>query len=105
MARKKTQALTEAEIFFIQEKSKTEGVEEIAKSLNRSIEDIVAHVPEHPVKKEKTQMHRLMGSNTRNGRGGVAIMTPSASEMSDSTRQTRASRLMEECTYKPLGDI
>lgn len=98
--------MTEAELFFIQEKSKTLSVEEIAKALNRDVTDVAQEYSNCVVSKPKepTHMHRLMGTKTRRERSGVAIMTPAASELSDAVRTT-STKLMDSCTYKPLGDI
>jgi len=53
-------------------------------------------------------MMKQMGRRTdgRNGRprGGIAVMTPTASQVSDTTRPTRLNGKYVDCIHKPLGD-
>lgn len=104
---------TEAELFYITEKSRTSSPEEIAETLKCTVDDVKPHIPNQPVagkgidEKDKSMMHKLMGGQSQSGkRGGMSVMTPPASQFSDATRAGRTTNVQGrnvECIHKPLG--
>lgn len=88
MAKKQSKAkvepkvLTEAEMFYVTEKSK-DGMtpDEIAAVLKLSVDDIVPYL--HKKAKGPTQTYKAFTTKTGTGKDGVTIMTPAASQIGD----------------------
>ena len=110
---------TEAELFYITEKSKNQSAYDIANTLKCSIEDVQQHipaaapVPAHNPTAPESMMRNLMGGQSKNGtRQGIRVMTPQGSQFGDATRATRVNSSQEgtviqgrnvDCIHKPLG--
>lgn len=113
----RVKVFTEAELFYITEKAKSQSAQEIADTLKCSVEDVQPHIPENPIagaskpEHEKTPMHNLMGGVSKSGkRGGMSVMTPPASQYADATQQSRinpSSTVVQgrnvDCIHRPLG--
>ena len=90
---KKTGKLNKVEKFYIENNS-DKDVSEIAKDLNRSEASVKKHMKATPKSKHTSKAKSeetasdLMGHNDR----GSTVMTPAASELSDSTRGRRISK-------------
>ena len=90
---KKTGKLNKVEKFYIENNSDKE-VSQIAKDLNRSEASVNKHMKTLPRVKHTSEaksddaVSDLMGRNDR----GSTVMTPAASELSDSTRGRRISK-------------
>ena len=89
---KKTGKLNKVEKFYIENNSDKE-VSQIAKDLNRSEASVKKHMkaspkPQHTSEAKSDDAFSLMGHNDR----GSTVMTPAASELSDSTRGKRLSK-------------
>ena len=90
---KKTGKLNKVEKFYIENNS-DKDVSEIAKDLNRSEASVKKHMKTTPREKHTSEIRSeetasdLMGRNDR----GSTVMTPAASELSDSTRGRRISK-------------
>lgn len=114
--------LTKVEKFYIENHVESLTAKEISETLDRT-EKIVSNYinklegktpkketkekPKKPTTKPKSKrskMDNLMGHKERNGQRVAAIMTPAASEYSDSKRSTRIkSDKMKSVIHKPKG--
>jgi len=104
---------TEAELFYITEKARTQSAVDIANVLKCSVDDVSPHIPtQAPVSNPNgSMMSNLMGRGSKSGkRAGMAVMTQTASEFSDATRQNRINPegtvvqgRQVDCIHKPLG--
>lgn len=105
---------TEAELFYITEKSKTQAAYDIAQTLKCTIEEVQQHMPTQAalVIQSDSMMKNLMAGQSKNGsRTGIRVMTPQASEFADATRGNRVpsqdGTLVQgrhvDCIHKPLG--
>lgn len=85
-AKKEPRVLTEAEIFYVQEKSKA-GVtaDEICAVLKTTVDDIINYI----VKPSPgpTRTYESFGTKTKHGKEGVVIMTQTASQIGDETKK------------------
>ena len=106
---------TEAELFYITEKSKTHAAYDIAQTLKCTIDEVRQHMPTQAettqAEPSSSMMKNLMAGQSRSGtRTGMRVMTSQASEFADATRDTRISQSKTiiqgrevNCIHKPLG--
>ena len=104
--------LTKAELYYIQGNSDMKA-EDIAKDLDRSVELIKKNLPikkeeKEPPKTTKVKneppMLQKMGRHSRNGENIATVMTQSASEYADATREQRIKNTkIQEAIFKPRG--
>ena len=108
--------LTKAEQFYIEQNPEGKTIHELATELDRSPKivskyyvKVVEDFPEEPsapqLAKPEAPMFNLMGRHERQGKHVATVMTKAASELADSTRNTRLKdkNKLTSSIHKPKG--